>query len=68
MIEAIARWWCKRYHHGVINVNSLTYECSQCFRLTYHGLNRDFKKYPKAQPENVSIKTRKQKQKVRSIA
>ena len=68
MIERIKRLWCRMFHHGIININSLTYECAQCFRLTYHGLHKDFRTFP-TQQHSVSIKKRRRSPgKVRAIA
>ena len=51
----MSRIWCRLFHRGILNLNSLTYECAHCGRLTYHGLSTTEPKYrsfvPKPQPK-----------------
>lgn len=38
MMERLGVLWCRWRHRGAINLNSRTYECPECFRLTFHCL------------------------------
>ena len=58
LIERIRAWHCRRYHKGAINLNSLSYECPECFRIVYHGLPSGFRVYPKAAGGDQASKVR----------
>ena len=50
----ISRIWCRLFHRGILNLNSLTYECAHCGRLTYHGLATShpaYRSWSKPQPK-----------------
>jgi hypothetical protein len=36
MLERLASWWCRRFHHRIINWRRGSYECAICGRVTVY--------------------------------
>jgi hypothetical protein len=47
LIDRIGAWYCRHFHHGVINLTSHGYECAQCLRPFRHTLADKYIAYPR---------------------